>query len=135
VPPPPGPIQAITLFVEDLEAARAFYQRVFQLRVLFEDQDSAVFRFENTLINLLRVDAARELVAPAEVGGPDAGPRLQFTIPVSDVDGICRELAELGVEILNGPVDRPWGVRTASFRDPAGHLWEIAHELDRARQG
>ncbi|MDQ3782600.1 MAG: VOC family protein, partial [Actinomycetota bacterium] len=28
--------------------------------------------------------------------------------------------------LLNGPVDRPWGVRTASFRDPAGHIWEIA---------
>ena len=25
-----------------------------------------------------------------------------------------------------GPVDRPWGIRTASFRDPGGHIWEIA---------
>jgi len=27
---------------------------------------------------------------------------------------------------LNGPIDRPWGIRTASFRDPGGHIWEIA---------
>jgi catechol 2,3-dioxygenase-like lactoylglutathione lyase family enzyme len=31
-----------------------------------------------------------------------------------------------GVELLNGPIDRLWGIRTASFHDPAGHLWEIA---------
>jgi uncharacterized glyoxalase superfamily protein PhnB len=34
------------------------------------------------------------------------------------------------VVLLNGPVDRPWGVRTASFTDPAGHIWRIAQDLD-----
>ena len=33
------------------------------------------------------------------------------------------------VELLNGPVDREWGVRTASFTDPDGHIWEIAQKL------
>ena len=33
-----------------------------------------------------------------------------------------------GVELLNGPMDRPWGIRTAAFADPAGHIWEIAQE-------
>ena len=23
----------------------------------------------------------------------------------------------------------PWGLRTASFTDPAGHVWEIVHSL------
>jgi lactoylglutathione lyase len=23
-------------------------------------------------------------------------------------------------------MDRPWGIRTASFRDPTGNIWEIA---------
>jgi uncharacterized glyoxalase superfamily protein PhnB len=35
--------------------------------------------------------------------------------------------AARGVKLLNGPIDRPWGPRTASFMDPAGHIWEIAH--------
>jgi uncharacterized glyoxalase superfamily protein PhnB len=52
---------------------------------------------------------------------------MQLTIPVDDVDVRCAELAALGVELLNGPMDRPWGIRTASFTDPAGHIWEIAH--------
>ena len=36
------------------------------------------------------------------------------------------ELAGRGVKFLNGPMDRPWGIRTACFADPAGHIWEIA---------
>ena len=32
----------------------------------------------------------------------------------------------LFVEDREGPMDRPWGIRTASFRDPGGHIWEIA---------
>ncbi len=32
-----------------------------------------------------------------------------------------------GVVLLNGPMDRSWGIRTASFSDPGGHIWEIAH--------
>lgn len=55
----------------------------------------------------------------------EAGARLQFTIEVDDVDAMCAELATRGVELLNGPMNRPWGVRTASFQDPGGHIWEL----------
>jgi lactoylglutathione lyase len=119
-------IGAITLFVEDLAATKQFYQDVFGLPVHYEDDESAVFDFGNTLINLLRTTAAHELIAPAVVGGPDAPARLQLTINVDDVDAISAELTARGVELLNGPMDRPWGIRTAAFRDPAGHIWEIA---------
>ena len=122
----PKGISNITLFVEDLPATKQFYQEVFGLPIHFEDPDSAVFNFGNTLINLLKVTEAPDLIGPAKVAGPDAGTRFQFTIDVDDVDAMCAELAKRGVELLNGPIDRPWGIRTASFRDPAGHIWEIA---------
>jgi len=122
----PGPIAAITLFVEDLAAAKRFYNDVFQLPVFFEDDNSAVFKFGDTLINLLETREAPELVAPATVATPDAGVRFQFTLGVDDVDATIDELKSRGVEVLNGPMDRPWGNRTASFRDPGGHIWEIA---------
>ena len=125
--PWPKGIGAITLFVEDLAAARQFYRDAFGLPVAFEDDDSAVFDFGNTIINLLRTTAAPELIEPAAVASREAGSRFQFTIQVDDVDAMCAELATRGVELLNGPVDRPWGVRTASFSDPGGHIWEIAH--------
>ena len=122
----PAGISAITLFVEDLEEAKRFYREAFGLPVAFEDDNSAVFRFENTLINLLATDAALELIEPASVAPREGGVRLQLTITVDDVDATCAELTARWVKLLNGPMDRPWGVRTASFRDPGGHVWEIA---------
>ena len=122
----PSGITAITAFVEDLDAAKRFYGEVFGLPVAYEDEASAVFNFGNTIINLLKTEAAHDLIEPAQVASPDAGARIQFTIPVDDVDATCAQLAERGVELLNGPMDRPWGIRTASFRDPGGHIWEIA---------
>ena len=123
----PKGIAAITLFVEDLEAAKRFYREVFGLSVTFEDKNSAVFKFGNTLVNLLDVLEAPGLIEPALVARPEPVSRFQFTIAVDDVDAMCAELTRRGVDLLNGPMDRPWGIRTASFRDPGGHIWEIAH--------
>ena len=119
-------ISNITLFVEDLPATRKFYVDVFGLPIVFEDDDSCVFGFGNVQVNLLRVSATDELIGPAAAAPPEAGVRVQFTIGVDDVDATVVELVARGVELLNGPMDRPWGIRTASFRDPAGHVWEIA---------
>jgi catechol 2,3-dioxygenase-like lactoylglutathione lyase family enzyme len=120
-------VTAITLFVEDVALAKAFYLKVFGLPVVFEDRDSVVFKVGATLVNLLKTDAARDLIAPASVARPDGGARAQLTITVDDVDATCAELVRRGATLLNGPMDRPWGVRTASFTDPGGHIWEIAH--------
>ena len=122
----PKGIGAVTLFVEDLAAAKQFYLKVFGLPVMFEDNNSTVFKFGNTLVNLLKTTAAGELIEPATVASRQAGSRFVFTINVDNVDAMCAELTARGVELLNGPMDRPWGIRTASFIDPGGHIWEIA---------
>jgi catechol 2,3-dioxygenase-like lactoylglutathione lyase family enzyme len=122
----PGSIEAITLFVQDLGRSKAFYERVFGLPVVYEDENSAVFRFGGTMVNLLDEREAPGLIAPAQPGAADAGVRFQFTLGVGDVDATSEELLSRGVELLNGPMDRPWGIRTASFRDPDGYIWEIA---------
>ena len=125
-------IDFITLFADDLERSTAFYREVFGLSLIYQDENSAVFRFANTGINLLRSGAAGDLIRPGAVARQDAGARLVFTIDVDDVDEVCAELSARGVELLNGPVNRPWGRRTASFTDPGGHIWEIAEDLPRA---
>ena len=123
-------VGAITLFAADLPAAKAFYERVFARTAAFEDESSAAFKFGSTIVNLVDTRAAAEVIAPASVASPAAGSRFLLTIWVDDVDAACAELGELGVPLLNGPVDRPWGMRTASFTDPAGHIWEFAQDLN-----
>jgi catechol 2,3-dioxygenase-like lactoylglutathione lyase family enzyme len=120
---------AITLFAEDLPRTAAFYRDVFGLPAVHEDDDSAAFRFGGTILNVLRAEAAPELIEPAPVGGPDAGRRMQLTVWVDDAEAVCAQLQEHGIALLNGPVDRPWGQRTAAFADPAGHVWEVAQGL------
>lgn len=122
-------VEVITLFVEDVTASKSFYLDVFDVQVIYQDAVSAVLRFENLLVNLLHVERAPELVGPAAVAGGGAGARFQLTIEVNDADAVCAELERRGVELINGPIDRPWGRRTAAFADPAGHLWEVAQNL------
>jgi catechol 2,3-dioxygenase-like lactoylglutathione lyase family enzyme len=117
------------LFVEDLQRSKQFYADVFDVPMVYEDASSAVFKFGTAMINLLATTAAHGLIEPAPVAGRDAGSRLQLSIFVDDVDAVCNELAGRGVDFINGPMDREWGMRTACFADPAGHIWEIAQEL------
>jgi catechol 2,3-dioxygenase-like lactoylglutathione lyase family enzyme len=123
-------VGAITLFVDDPRRSQAFYERVFDLAPAYTDETSAAFDFENTIVNLVVRSGAHELVAPLTVAAPDAGSQLQLTVWVDDADATCELLATRGVELLNGPLDRPWGVRTAAFSDPDGHVWEVAQQLD-----
>ena len=122
-------VNVINLFAEDFARTRTFYQDVFGLPLIFEDEKSALFKFENMML-MVRDSAAPELIAPAAVGSPEDGSRFVLAVFVDDVDAACTELAQHGVVLLNGPSDRPWGMRTASFADPSGHIWEIAEDLD-----
>ena len=83
------------------------------------------------IVNLLEARVAPELIDPEPVAAREAGSRFQLTIWVEDTDAVCTTLASQGVELLNGPIDRPWGLRTATFTDPDGHIWEVAAELAR----
>jgi catechol 2,3-dioxygenase-like lactoylglutathione lyase family enzyme len=124
-------VGAITLFVDDPEASKAFYERTFGRSAIYEDESSVVIPFDNTIVNLLARRAAPELIEPAAVAGSSGASSFQLTIWVDDTDAVCAELADRGVELLNGPIDRPWGVRTAAFADPDGHVWEVAQQLGR----
>jgi len=121
-------IGAMTLLVADLGRSKQFYQDVFGLTAQYEDADSVMFRFKDMYVFLHKAPVAE---------GPPAGTVLdlaqggagQFAIIVADVDAVSAELAERGVTVLSGPSDRDWGMRTVTFADPNGHVWEIAQPL------
>ncbi len=122
-------IEVITLFVEDIGAARQFYETVFHPDIIYQDDVSAVLKFSGILINLLQASEAPELVTPLAVAPAGTGTRMLLTIRVDDVDAVCAELTKRGAAMLNGPIDRPWGRRTAAFADPAGNVWEVAQVI------
>ena len=117
----------MTLFVPDLDRARQFYQDVFGLDAQPVDDQTAMVRFKDMYVFLHAVAAAQEpLPEVLDEARKGAG---QFAIIVGDVDAVCSELAGRGVALLSGPADRPWGMRTVTFADPGGHIWEIAQEI------
>ena len=72
-------VSAISLFVEDLNAAKSFYRDVFGVDVVFEDENSVCVEFDHLLLNLLLVSAAQQRVEPAAVASREAGSRFQLT--------------------------------------------------------
>jgi catechol 2,3-dioxygenase-like lactoylglutathione lyase family enzyme len=122
-------VEVITLFVDDIDAAKGFYRKIFAVETVYEDEVSAVLGFSGTMVNLLAASEAPRLVEPAAVAPSSAGTGALFTIRVDNVDAVCATLASQGVKLLNGPIDRPWGRRTAAFADPSGHVWEVAQLL------
>lgn len=120
---------ALTFFVDDLPCATAFYRDVFGLDILFEDESSAAFGFGNTIVNLVLATEGPDLIGPAVVAPASAGTRAQLTIWVDDTDAVCALLTGRGAELLNGPIDRPWGKRTACIADPDGNVWEVAQDI------
>ena len=122
-------IEVITLFVDDIDEANAFYRKVFAPEIVYEDAVSSVMTFGGIMVNLLQANEAPDLVTPLPVAPSASGYRILLTIRVVDVNATHADLIERGVTFLNGPIDRPWGRRTAAFADPSGHAWEIAQEL------
>jgi len=116
---------AITILVKDLEASREFYGEKLNLQELYKDDVSTVFKAGGTMINILRDTQAEELIAPATLSNNNT--RTMFTLKCQEIDKAAEELKALNITILNGPIDRPWGVRTLSFQDPDGIIWELAN--------
>ena len=119
-------LEVITLFADDVAACKKFYVEVFGLAVVFEDADSVLLTLRNLMLNVVTAAEVPMLTGSATAG---TGGRSLFTIRVDDVDATAAELRARGVELLNGPIDRPWGRRTAAFADPAGTHWEIAQVI------
>jgi len=120
-------IGAMTLYVPDLDSAQKFYRDVFGLEARTMDESTVMVRFKDMYVFLHKAAAAQDpLPEIREEAKNGVG---QFAIIVADADAVCAEIAERGYKPLSGPADRSWGMRTATFADPAGHIWEIAQEI------
>lgn len=124
-------VDVIVLFVADVDRARTFYRATFGLEPQTEDEVSAFYKLDTISIALLGPAAAHDLLsADAVAVDPSAGTHSQLVAFVTDVDATYADLVAQGVEFVREPTDRAWGLRTAHFTDPDGHIWEIAQPVE-----
>jgi lactoylglutathione lyase len=112
-------------YVESLERSVAFYRDVIGLVVRVEGDGYVEFAMDNTKFALFERSALPELIGRGG-GTPPCG---EIGFLTDDVDVEATRLTALGVEILRGPVDRPWGERTLHIADPDGNIIEFAQKL------
>lgn len=62
-------------------------------------------------------DADRETMADLLAKGVLGG----LVLATDDLDADFERIAASGADIVQEPMDQPWGVRDAAFRDPAGN--------------
>lgn len=125
-------VGAIILFVDDLQRSRAFYHDVLALGVQFEDDDSIGFEVKGLAFIVLQVDRASLQLQGEPTSTPATGATAFLTTFTDAVDALHADLVERGVDFFQGPTDQPWGMRTAYFKDPDGHVWELAQPLERS---
>lgn len=121
-------VDYVILYAADLNRSIAFYRDELGLEFRFERDGYAEFDTGPTRFGLFERSRLGDLVG--EVADP-GGPAGEVLFLVDDVDAEAERLRAAGVEILTGPVDRPWGHRTLHLLDPDGHVVELAQEIPR----
>ncbi|AJK81643.1 MULTISPECIES: VOC family protein [Mycobacterium avium complex (MAC)] len=118
-------VDYVIQYVESLERSVTFYRDVIGLEVRIEGDGYVEFEMPNTKFSLFERSKLPELIG-REGGTAPCG---EIGFLVDDVDEEATRLRGLGVEILSGPVDRPWRERTLHIADPDGNVIEFAQKL------
>ena len=121
-------ISMITLGVRDLEASVAFYEGGLGLPRMDSPPEVAFFTLDGTWLGLYGRDA---LAADAQVSGDGHG-FAAFALAhnvgsEAEVDDVVAQAAAAGATVVKEPQRASWGGYSGYFRDPDGHLWEVAH--------
>ena len=120
--------------VNDLEESLAFYRDALGLEVR-NDVASDGFRWV-TLGSASQPDLEIVLSEPHAGRSQADGDALQElltkgALPMSmfcadDVDAAFERVRGFGAEVLQEPIDQPWGPRDCAFRDPSGNMVRIS---------
>jgi catechol 2,3-dioxygenase-like lactoylglutathione lyase family enzyme len=117
------------LYVDDLDRAAAFYAELFELAPLYADERLRAFAVGSSALLLFRRGASLETmtmpggtIPPHDGSGPL---HVAFAIAADELAPWEERLRDRGVAV-EGRTDWPRGGRSIYFRDPDGHLLELA---------
>jgi len=129
-------VSAVVLLVRDFDRCLMFYRDTLGLQVVQRESNFAAFKIEDQDFVLQEISAAVEMfnvkASKSHTRGDD---RVLLCARVDNVDAAYEALKAKGVEFAKPPVDQPWGIRAAYFRDPEGNIWEILHPLASQQKG
>ena len=118
-------LSLITLGVQNVAAARAFYERLGWRTSPPSNEHVAFFQAGGLIVSLYQKDALAE-----DSGLPPAAPgaiALAHNLPSkADVDALLTQAQQAGARLLKPAEDKFWGGYSGYFADPDGHPWEIA---------
>lgn len=128
--PPLGGILETGLYVEDLPRARDFYEGILGLRPMFVDERLAAYPAGPGSVLLLfrRGTTGTPARLPGGVIPPHDGSghlHYAFAVAAEHLEAWKTHLDKRGVPV-ESRVDWPQGARSLYFRDPDGHLVELA---------
>jgi uncharacterized glyoxalase superfamily protein PhnB len=88
----------------------------------------AFFSLNGTWLGLYGRDALAEDATVAPEGSGFAGFALAHNVQSeAEVDALMAEVVAAGATLVKKPQKVFWGGYSGYFKDPDGHLWEIAH--------
>jgi catechol 2,3-dioxygenase-like lactoylglutathione lyase family enzyme len=121
-------ISMITLGVRDLAAAVRFYEEGLGFPRMESPPEVAFFTLDGTWLGLY----GREALAADATLSPQGGGFEAFALAhnvESDVQvhQVINQAISAGATLVKKPGKVFWGGYSGYFKDPDGHLWEVAH--------
>lgn len=121
-------ISMITLGVRDLAASVKFYEHGLGFPRMESPPEVAFFTLNGTWLGLYGREAlAADATVPPEGNGFESFTLAHNVHSKAEVDEIVTQAVEAGATLVKKPQKVFWGGYSGYFKDPDGHLWEVAH--------
>jgi len=121
-------ISMITLGVRDLKASVEFYERGLGFPRMESPPEVAFFTLAGTWLSLYgRQALAEDATVSPQGSGFEAFALAHNVDSESEVESVMRQALEAGATLVKKPQKVFWGGYSGYFKDPDGHLWEVAH--------
>ncbi len=121
-------ISMITLAVRDLPAAIAFYEHGLGFPRMDSPPEVAFFTLDGTWLALYGREALAEDAAVSARGEGFEGFTLAHNVGSErEVGAVVAQAVAAGATLVKPPQKVSWGGYSAYFKDPDGHLWEVAY--------